>query len=158
MTVFPCQWTIVSLLKSHHYLPFTTMCPSLKAHGGIKWTGLKTMLRTHGFDATWLWYLKWPPKHHDQLYQQTLKGFISPIILELISYSGLRKIMIQSGLGCIKGRAQLLSWSEKWRPHLEGNDYSLQHAWALTVYTVSTNVWNARVLSRQLVARWAQCF
>lgn len=51
---FPCQWTIVSLLKSHCCLPFSTICPSLKAHGSIKWTCLKTMLRTHGFDATWL--------------------------------------------------------------------------------------------------------
>lgn len=60
MTVFPRQWTIVSLLKSHRCSPFSTMCPSLWARGSIKWTSLKTMQRTHGFDATWLWYWKWP--------------------------------------------------------------------------------------------------
>lgn len=152
MTVFPCQWTIVSLLKSHCYLPLSTMCPSLKAHGDIKWTGLKTMLKSHGFDATWLWYLKWPPKHHDQLYQQTLKGFISPIILELISTGAAR------GKSRIKGRAQSLSWSEKRRPHLEGNDYSFQHVWVLAVDAASATVWNARVLAQQLASRWAQCF
>lgn len=68
MSVFPCHWTIVSLLKTHCYLPFSTICPSLQAHGSIKWTGLETMLRTRWFDATWLCHLKWPPKHREQLH------------------------------------------------------------------------------------------
>lgn len=65
MSVFPCQWTIVSLLKTHCYLPFPTICPSLQAHGSIKWTGLET---TRWFDATWLCHLEWPPKHREQLH------------------------------------------------------------------------------------------
>lgn len=68
MSVFPCHWTIVSLLKTHCYLPFSTICPSLQAHGSIKWTGLETMLRMRWFDATWLCHLKWPPKHREQLH------------------------------------------------------------------------------------------
>lgn len=66
MSVFSCQWTIVSLLKTHCYFPFSPICPSLQAHGGIKWTVLETMLRTCWFDATWLYHLQWPPKHGKQ--------------------------------------------------------------------------------------------
>lgn len=139
MTVVPCQWTIVSLLKSHRYLPFSTMCPSLKAHGAIKWTGLKTMPRTHGFDATWLLYLKWPPKHRDQLYQQTLKGFISAIIyLSSFHQVAWGKSWASLGRAALKSCAQLLSWSEERRPHLEGNDYSPRHVWVLAVNAAST--------------------
>lgn len=131
MTVFPCQWTIVSLLKSHRYLPFSTMCPSLKAHGGIKWTGPKTMQRTRGFDATWLCYLKWAPKHHDQLYQQS-EG-IHQLHHTQAHFAGAARgeSWATPGLCCTIGHAQLLSWSQEWRPHLEGNDYSFLAVWVL---------------------------
>lgn len=112
MTVFPCQWTIVCLLKSHRYLPFSTMCPSLKAHGGIKWTGLKTMLGTHGVDATWLWYRKCP---------HTMTSYInrcwrdSSALSHLSSFrrAAWGKSWASLSPAANKACAQSLSWSEE---------------------------------------------
>jgi len=38
------------------------------------------------------------------------------------------------GQAALKAAHNYLSWSDKWRPHFQGNNYSPQHVWVLAVY------------------------